>query len=113
MSFNSHCVFMCFSDLPHHKASHACQAPELLSAIELLKSPKGHSAQKRGGRPPYLTCGIRCHRLAGHAAIAPLFPALQAQVYQTSPIQRQTLVGFRNVVPPTADDDRQVANLAL
>ena len=55
--------------------------PELLSAIELLKPPEGHSAQKMGGRrdlnprPPYLTCGIRCHRLAGRAAIAPLSPA--------------------------------------
>ena len=46
MSFNSHCVFMCFSDLPHHKASHAWQRRQ--SSIELLKPLKGHSAQKMG-----------------------------------------------------------------
>ena len=36
MSFNSHCVFMCFSDLPHHKASHACQRRQS-SFRQLLK----------------------------------------------------------------------------
>ena len=34
MSFNSHCVFMCFSDLPHHKA------PDLQASVLVMAIPQ-------------------------------------------------------------------------
>ena len=61
MSFNSHCVFMCFSDLPHHKASHACQR---LCA-------KDGGKRDLNPRPPYQLRVRRLVRARCHCATVP------------------------------------------